>query len=194
MRDVRTFSRRRLLLPLALVWALPLSCVDSQSGASASEPRCPFGSCTAPVSAEASAASPSAALVAHVQSKNERPAFVDFGLAFGDKLAANSIAVAEGLAECDAARAVSGVVLDLREAEGLDVAFDTAIACWATSSSQSPLAVVLVTVQLPYGTDEQLVMIKAALSNSDEDLQFPGVGASWAVGSSWRYSANNDGG
>lgn len=108
-------------------------------------------------------------------------------------MAADSIAVVEDLAGCDAAEVVSGVVLDRRDAEGLDVAFDTAIACWATSSSESPLAVVLVTVTLPYGQDEQLLTINAALSESVEDVHFPEVGASWAVGYSWQYSTNDDG-
>ena len=188
MKNVRTVCPQRLLLPLMLVWALPLSCGDSEPAS-----RCPFGRCSAPAPAAATAASPSASLVANIQSADERPSFVDFGLFFGNKMAADSIAVVEDLAGCDAAEVVSGVVLDRRDAEGLDVDFDTAIACWATSSSESPLAVVLVTVTLPYGPDEQLLTINAALSESVGDVHFPEVGASWAVGYSWQYSTNDAG-
>lgn len=116
-------------------------------------------------------------------------------MVFGDKLAANSIAVAEGLAACDDAATVSGVVLDLRDAEGLDVDFDTAIACWATSTSPSPLTVVHVTVTLTYGLDEGVAMRRALVADLMEDAHFPQAAASWAVGYSWQYATiSNDSG
>lgn len=174
-----------------LVWVLPASCASSESASSESS-RCPFGECTVPASTDASVASPSAALVAKVQSTDDGPAFVDFGVLFGEKLAANSIAIAEDLTACDDAATVSGVVLEVREAGALDVAIDTAMACWATSTSQSPSAVVLVTVTLPWGLEEQLLIREAAISGSNRIL--PEVAASWAVGSSWQYPTNNNDG
>lgn len=184
--DVRTVARRRRLLPLALLFALPLSCADSGS-----THRCPFGVCTTPAPADSSITSPSAALIAELQSQSGRPAFLNFGLLFGDKLAANSIAVVDGLAACDESAAVSGVVLDRRDGGDLDVSIDTAMACWATATSESPLATVLVTVTLPVGTDEQLLMITTASAGDDLNL-LPEVGATWAVGYSWQYSSNDD--
>lgn len=188
LKGVLAVVKRRRLLPLVVVLVLPLAC-----GGSEASHRCPFGECTSPASADASVASPSAALVEKLQTTADSPTFISFGLLFRDKLAANSIAVVEALTVCDDAAAVSGVVLDRRDAGDLDVAIDTAMACWATASSPHPLAVVLVTVTLPVGRDEQLLMINTSLANPGEDLQLlPEVTASWAVGYSWRYSTNDN--
>lgn len=183
-RAVSTVVRRCRPLLLVFVMVLPLACARSGSTR-----RCPFGVCATSAVADAGVVSPSAALVAEIETSTDPPVFAKFGLLFRDKLAANSIVVAEGVAACDDAAVVSGVVLDRRDGGGGNVAIDTAIACWATATSPRPSAEMLVTVTLPMGDEELLLLVNAAFAGDDLDV-FPEVAATWAVGSAWQYSTN----